>query len=104
MQKVLNYISKYEEFKNAKKLLDLAGVHGLYAIGFSMLNKNLKCYVFDLPNVIEETKKFIKKYNAKNVFTIAEDFYKDDIGKGYDIIFCSYNPGGKKSKDCREGL
>ncbi len=98
LQKVLNYIAKYEEFKNAKKLLDLAGGHGLYAIGFSMLNKNLKCYVFDLPNVVEETKKFIKKYNAKNVFTIAGDFYRDNIGEGYDIIFCSYNPGGKNPK------
>ncbi|WP_292460948.1 methyltransferase [Methanothermococcus sp.] len=95
LQKVLNYISKYEEFKNAKKLLDLAGGHGLYAIGFSMLNKNLKCYVFDLPNVVEETKKFIEKYNAKNVSTIAGDFYKNDIGNDYDIIFTSYNPGGK---------
>ncbi|CAB3289469.1 conserved protein of unknown function [Methanocaldococcus lauensis] len=95
LPKVLNYISKYEEFKNAKKLLDLGGGHGLYAIGFSMLNKNLKCYVFDLPKVVEVTKKFIEKYNAKNVFTIAGDFYKDDIGKDYDIIFTSYNPGGK---------
>ncbi|ACV24231.1 methyltransferase [Methanocaldococcus fervens] len=98
LQKVLNYIAKYEEFKNAKKLLDLAGGHGLYAIGFSMLNKNLKCYVFDLPKVVEETKKFIEKYDAKNVFTIAGDFYKDDIGEGYDIIFTSYNPGGKNPK------
>ncbi|MDK2790112.1 MAG: hypothetical protein PWP15_619 [Methanothermococcus sp.] len=95
LQKVLYYISKYEEFKNAKKLLDLAGGHGLYAIGFSMLNKNLKCRVFDLPNVVEETKKFIEKYNAKNISTIAGDFYKDDIGNDYDIIFTSYNPGGK---------
>ncbi|EHP87566.1 methyltransferase [Methanotorris formicicus] len=98
LQKVLSYIAKYGEFKNAKKLLDLGGGHGLYAIGFSMLNKNLKCYVFDLPNVVEETKKFIEKYNAKNVFTITGDFYKDDIGKGYDIIFTSYNPGGKNPK------
>jgi hypothetical protein len=87
LQKVLDYISKYSEFKNSKKLLDLAGGHGLYAIGFSMLNKNLKCHVFDLPKVVEETKKFIEKYNAKNVSTIAGDFYKDDIGNGYDIIF-----------------
>ena len=85
LQKVLSYIVKYEEFKNAKKLLDLAGGHGLYAIGFSMLNKNLKCYVFDLPRVIEETKKFIEKYNAKNVFTIAGDFYKDDIIDGHKV-------------------
>ncbi|ACX72834.1 O-methyltransferase family 2 [Methanocaldococcus vulcanius M7] len=98
LQKILEYIAKYEEFKNAKKLLDLGGGHGLYAIGFTLLNKNLKSYVFDLPDVVKETQKFIKKYNAKNVFTIAGNFYTDDIGNGYDIIFCSYNPGGKNPK------
>jgi hypothetical protein len=96
LQKVLMYISKYEEVKNAKKLLDLAGGHGLYAIGFSMLNKNLKCYVFDLPSVVEETERYVQKYGVNtNVFTIAGNFYKDDIGNGYDIIFTSYNPSGK---------
>lgn len=95
LPKILNEISKYKEFKSAKKLLDLAGGHGLYAIGFSMLNKNLKSYVFDLISVIKETDKFIRKYKAKNVFSIAGDFYKDDIGIGYDVIFASYNPGGK---------
>ena len=95
LQKVLREVSKYQEFKSAKKLLDLAGGHGLYAIGFSMLNIHLKSYVFDLISVIEETKKFIKKYKAKNVFTIAGDFYKDNIGENYDVIFTSYNPGGK---------
>jgi len=38
-EKNYKFIYLYKEFKNAKKLLDLAGVHGLYAIGFSMLNK-----------------------------------------------------------------
>jgi len=95
LPKILNEISKYKEFKNARKLLDLAGGHGLYAIGFSMLNQDIKSYVFDLIPVIKQTDKFIKKYKAKNVFTIAGDFYNDDIGMDYDVIFASYNPGGK---------
>ncbi len=98
LERVTNYIASYEEFKNAKKLLDLGGGHGLYSIKFSELNKNLKCYVFDLPTVVEVTKKYIKQYGANNVFTISGDFFKDDIGKGYDIVFSSYNPGGKNPK------
>jgi len=92
---VLKEISKYKEFRSSRKLLDLAGGHGLYAIGFSMLNKDLKSYVFDLAPVVEQTDKFIKEYKAKNVFTITGDFYNDDIGMEYDVIFTSYNPGGK---------
>jgi hypothetical protein len=95
LPKVLREISQYKEFKNARKLLDLAGGHGLYAIGFGLLNKDLKSYVFDLPHVVEQADKFIRRYKAKNVFTIAGDFYKDDIGTNYDVIFTSYNPGGK---------
>ena len=59
LQKVLKEISKYKEFKNAKKLLDLAGGHGLYAIGFNLLNKNMKSYVSDLISVIKESKKHL---------------------------------------------
>lgn len=95
LPRVLKEISQYKEFKDARKLLDLAGGHGLYAIGFSMLNNDLKSYVFDLAPVVEETDKFIKRYKAKTVFTIAGNFYKDDIGMDYDVIFTSYNPGGK---------
>lgn len=95
LQKTVEYLLKFEEFKRAKKLLDIGGGHGLYSIGFSMANKDLKCYVFDLPGVVKVTEYYIRKYNGKNVFTIEGDFYKDDIGRDYDIVFSSYNPGGR---------
>jgi len=98
LQKTVLYISKFSEFKSAKKLLDIAGGHGLYAIALSFLNKDLKASVFDLPDVTEETKKFIEKYNAENVDTIPGNFFKDEFPKNYDIIFSSYNPGGKNPK------
>lgn len=98
LQKTVEYISKFSEFKSAKKLLDVAGGHGLYAISLGMLNENLNAFVFDLPDVTIETKKFIEKYDAKNVDTIAGNFFKDDFGEDFDIIFSSYNPGGKNPK------
>ncbi len=96
LQKTVKIISELEEFRDAKKLLDLGGGHGLYAIAFTAINKNLQAFVFDLPEVVEKTKEYIKMYNAERVSVIAGNFFRDDIGGGYDIIFSSYNPGGKK--------
>jgi len=98
VQKTVKIVSEFEEFKKAKKLLDLAGGHGLYAIAFTAMNRQLRAYVFDLPEVVEETKKYLKMFNADRVEVIAGDMFKDTIGKGYDIVFSSYNPGGKKAE------
>ncbi|RLI05987.1 methyltransferase, partial [Candidatus Bathyarchaeota archaeon] len=96
LQKTVEIVSSLPEFKTAKKLLDLGGGHGLYAIAFSILNKNLQAFVFDLPGVVEQTKEYLKKYGVERVHVIPGNFFVDDFGKDYDIIFSSYNPGGKK--------
>lgn len=98
LQKTVKIVSSLPEFRNAKKLLDLGGGHGLYAIAFVLMNENLHAYVFDLPDVVEETRKYIKKFNAERVYTIAGNFFTDSLGSGYDVVFSSYNPGGKKAE------
>ena len=97
LQDTVELVSGYGEFKNAETLLDLAGGHGMYPIAFSQVNQDLQCYVFDLPDVLEETRKFIEKYDS-TVKTIPGNFYVDDFGGSYDVIFSSYNPGGKNPK------
>jgi len=97
LQETVELVVNYDEFKNAETLLDLAGGHGMYPIAFNQLNPNLQCYVFDLPAVLEETNKFIEKYDSC-VQTIPGNFHTDDFGGNYDIIFTSYNPGGKNPK------
>ncbi|MPN17874.1 hypothetical protein SDC9_165229 [bioreactor metagenome] len=76
-------------------MLDLGGGHGLYAIAFAELNEEIQAFVFDLPPVTKETRYFIEKYGASRVDIIPGDFFKDEIGSGYDLIFSSFNPGGK---------
>lgn len=97
LDKTINIISRYEQFKNAKKSLDIGGGHGLYSIAMEKFNENLQAYVFDLKPVLENTEKFIEKFNS-NVKTIAGDFNTDEFGDGFDVIFSSYNPGGKNPK------
>jgi len=95
LQDTVRVVLENVDFTNVKKLLDLGGGHGLYAIVFSKLNEGLQAFVFDLPPVTQKTKYFIEKYRASNVDIIPGDFFTDKIGSGYDLIFSSFNPGGK---------
>ncbi len=95
LQETVRVVLENVDFTNVKKLLDLGGGHGLYAIAFAGLNEDLQAFVFDLPPVTKETRYFIDKYGASRVDIIPGDFFKDEIGSEYDLIFSSFNPGGK---------
>ena len=84
-------------FRNKFDLViaSMGGGHGLYSIAFAKMNEQLKAFVFDLPPVTIKTKQYIEKYGASNVDVIPGDFFKDELGTGYDLIFSSFNPGGK---------
>ncbi|GAA5818482.1 MAG: class I SAM-dependent methyltransferase [Methanobrevibacter sp. CfCl-M3] len=91
---VVELINNLDEFKKAKRFLEIGGGHGFYTIALNHIKPDLESFVLDLPNVIIETKKYIEKYDS-NVKTIAGDFYTDTFGEDFDIIFSSYNPSGK---------
>lgn len=95
LQETVRVVQENVDFTNVKKLLDLGGGHGLYAIAFAELNEDLQAFVFDLPPVTKETRYFIDKYGSSRVDIIPGDFFKDEIGSEYDLIFSSFNPGGK---------
>ncbi|HWR26130.1 MAG TPA: methyltransferase, partial [Methanosarcina sp.] len=95
LQETVRVVIENVDFGRVKKLLDLGGGHGLYAIAFAKENESLQAFVFDLPPVTEKTKEFIKKYRVSNVNVIQGDFFKDELGDKYDLIFSSFNPGGK---------
>lgn len=95
VQHVTGLVSRLPEFRTARRLLDLGGGHGLYAIAFSMKNPELEAVVYDLPEVIVATEQFIRNYEADRVTTHAGDFFRDPLGNGYDILFSSSNPSGK---------
>ncbi|WP_202320154.1 methyltransferase [Archaeoglobus neptunius] len=95
LQRTVRIVAEYEEFRRARRLLDLGGGHGLYSIAFTKLNARLTAVVFDLPEVVERAREYVRKYGGERVKFIAGDFFVDDIGEGYDIVFSSYNPSGK---------
>jgi hypothetical protein len=95
LQRTVREISRMPEFASARKMVDLGGGHGLYAIALSALNPKLDAYIFDHPYITVFAERYIRQFHAGRVYTIPGNFFSDDIGSGYDLIFSSSNPSGK---------
>jgi SAM-dependent methyltransferase len=72
------------------KILDVGGGSGAFSFAFVDKKPGLKAIVYDLPNVLLETKKYIEKegYSGR-VDTLAGDYLTNPLGSGYDICFLS---------------
>ena len=71
-------------------MLDVGGGSGAYAMAFVRRRKQIIAAVFDLPNVILITKRYIKKEGLlSKVKFITGDYNTDDLGSDYDLIFLS---------------
>ncbi len=73
---------------DAKKMLDVGGGPGTYALEWCKLHPHLKATVFDIPPVLEVTKNYIEKYGLEErVDTQPGNFQKDDLGDSqYDLV------------------
>jgi predicted O-methyltransferase YrrM len=96
LQDVVLAVAALPGFSGCRKMVDLGGGHGLYALALASLNPDLQAVVFDLPEVIPLTKEYIVRYGMEDrVSLIGGNFFTDGIGTGYDIILSSSNPSGK---------
>jgi len=83
-------IAELLDLTNVNKVLDVGGGSG--AFSFAMVDKKngLEAIVFDLPNVVPITQKYIDKEGYENkVTTLSGNYLKDPIGSGYDMTFLS---------------
>jgi hypothetical protein len=73
-----------------KHVLDLGGGSGAFAMAFVDSGNNITATVFDLPNVIPLTEKYILDNGyAGKINTLTGDYTVDSIGDSYDLIFLS---------------
>lgn len=90
LQRTLEVLSSLEEFKRSRRLLDLGGGHGLYAIAFVLNNPSLRAVVLDFPDVIDVAREYARSYGVtERIEFTACDFTKEEIGSSYDIVFAS---------------
>ncbi|OHB42293.1 MAG: hypothetical protein A2545_08615 [Planctomycetes bacterium RIFOXYD2_FULL_41_16] len=101
------------DLKGARRLLDLAGGSGTYAIELAKANPHLHAVVFDLGHTIKLTQEFITAAGMEDRVTAqAGNCLEDTFGKNvYDAILVSnllhiYNPENntKILKKCRNAL
>ena len=91
VQQVVAALQDLEEFKKARKLLELGCGTGIYSIALARSNPNLKVVAFDIPPVLEITRNFIAEYKMGERFeTKGGDYRQDDFGEGYDAVFASH--------------
>jgi SAM-dependent methyltransferase len=73
-----------------KSVLDIGGGSGAYSMEFVSRKSEIEATVFDLPNVVPITKKFLDKEGFSNkVKTYAGDYTTDDLPEGFDLVFLS---------------
>lgn len=84
-------ISSLPEFPNLKRLMDLGGGHGMFALYFVSAHPTMTAVVFDRPAVAAVAHGYIVKYGLRDRVTVAAgDYLTDPLGAGYDLIWaCS---------------
>jgi len=76
--------------ENIRRLLDLGGGSGAYAIAFAQANPNLRADLFDLPDVLPIAGRHIAAAGlADRIALRSGDMRTDDFGTGYDLVLLS---------------
>ena len=73
-----------------RRLLDVGGGSGAYAIAFAQANPDLTAEVLDLPTVLPITKEHVRVAGLEaRVRTREGDLRRDPLGSGYDLVLVS---------------
>ncbi len=74
----------------ARRLLDVGGGSGTYALAFLASIPEMRATLFDLPPVIEMARKRVRAAGIEARTTLVPgDFYKDPLPPGHDLAFLS---------------
>ncbi|MCP2072932.1 UNVERIFIED_ORG: SAM-dependent methyltransferase [Pseudomonas lini] len=86
----LRLMAGIPEFVHARRFLDLGGGPGLVAIALARDNPMLSGEVFDFPQTVSVAAENIHKAGLQQRLGVrGGDLANDDIGEGYDLIWCS---------------
>ncbi len=81
-------VSNLPEFPNFRKMLDLGGGHGMFALYFVAAHPEMTGVVLDRPAVTAVAQQSIRQYEMEDrVSVMAADYLQNDIGEGYDFVW-----------------
>lgn len=78
------------DLSGVSRVLDVGGGSGAFAMAFVKAKEGVTATVFDLPNVLPLTKKYVKQAKLSGKVELQPgDYLTDDLGKGFDLVFLS---------------
>jgi predicted O-methyltransferase YrrM len=78
------------DLSGVHRVLDVGGGSGAYAMAFVHAADDISATVFDLPNVVPLTSRFIELEGLQEkIDTAAGDYNHDDLGSRFDLVFLS---------------
>lgn len=78
------------DLHGVKRVLDVGGGSGVFAMAIARTAKDISATVFDLPDVVPITQKFLRKEKMSGrINTVSGNFNKDPLPKGYDLVLLS---------------
>jgi precorrin-6B methylase 2 len=96
-------VLKHLELRGVRRLLDLGGGAATYSIAFAKAYPKLQATVFDLPLTLKVAEENIRQHGVQSrVHTRAGDFFRDDIGRGYDLVWVSQVLHAQGESGCRQ--
>ena len=76
--------------EGARRVLDVGGGSGAFAMAMARIQPGLSAVVFDLPAVVPLTTKYIADAGlASRVATVAGDYLEDPLPEGFDLVLLS---------------
>jgi hypothetical protein len=89
------------DLQGRRRLLDLGGGPGTYAIHFCQANPQLTATVYDLPTTRPFAEKTIVSFGLSDRITFKEgDFISDDVPVGFDVAWLSHILHGEGPEGC----
>ncbi len=90
------------DFGEKKRLLDLAGGPGTYAIHFCKKYPQLEAIVFDLPTTRPFAEATIARFGLNDrIRFLAGDLLEDPIGSGFDVVWISHLLHSMEPQTCQ---
>lgn len=89
------------DLRDKRRLLDLGGGPGTYAIQFCQANPQLTATVYDLASTRPFAEKTIRAFGLSDrIDFVAGDFISDDIPAGFDVAWLSHILHGEGPEGC----
>jgi len=97
------HIARQLDLSGSRRLLDLGGGPGTYAIHFCQANPQLTATVLDLPTTREFAEQTIARFGLSDRLAFCDgDFLRDPIPAGFDVAWLSHILHSEGPEDCAE--